>query len=205
MFATKVLTAFSLVACALAAPSSLNRRTNPFTLDTWGGFHSLDHFDDFYGADNFVGISKEVTVVKKEQEVVCHSVDVVVIQQQLAIIREYVKKLITTQICEVETQTVVFSQFQSHISSFHDDIRRRSHRQVVYDDDIASRIGSIHDEHGEIVSHDFGFHGSDIGSHSISVSGCNWNDATSPDSVEKAFGAAQGASFSSGGPSLGSF
>jgi hypothetical protein len=44
------------------------------------------------------------------------------------------------------------------------------------------------------------FHGSDIGSHSVQVGGFNWNDGTSVDSVGRAFGAAQGASFSSGGP-----
>jgi hypothetical protein len=112
MFPTKALTAFTLVASALAAPctpfcnpwasifseyptASLTRRDpspNPFTLDTWGGFHSLDHFDDFYGCDNFAGVSKEVTVVKHESDVVCHSVDITIIQQQLAIMREYVKK-----------------------------------------------------------------------------------------------------------------
>jgi len=205
MFPTKALTAFTLVASALAAPSSLTRRDpspNPFTLDTWGGFHSLDHFDDFYGCDNFAGVSKEVTVVKHESDVVCHSVDITIIQQQLAIMREYVKKIITQQVCEVESQTIIFSQFQAHISTFHDDIRHRSHRSVTYDDSIASRIGDIHDSHGELVSHDFGFHGSDIGSHSVQVGGFNWNDGTSVDSVGRAFGAAQGASFSSGGPSF---
>lgn len=198
------LLAASIFASALAAPSNLMRRSPYVSLDTWGGFHSLDNFDNFYGVDNFVGISKSVTVVQQESETVCHSVDVSIIQQQLAVIREYVKKIVTQQICEVESQTIVFSQFQAHMSSFHDDLRRTSNRQVCYDDSIASHITEIHDSEGELVSHDFGFQGSDIGTHSIVVGGGNWNADSSPHSVGNAFSSAQYASFASGGPSFGS-
>jgi len=198
---SQVLTAAALVAGVVARPHTIATRTDAPSFDRWGGFNSLDYFDDFYGKDNFIGLEQSVTVVQ-DKEVVCRSVDVVIIQQQLAVIREYVKKIITQQICEVETQTVVFSQFQSHFSSFSDDIRRKSHRSVSFDDSIASRIGDIHDGSGELTGHDLGFHGSDIGGHSIVVSGGNWNDATSPSIVDSAFSASNSAAQSSGIDSL---
>lgn len=173
------------------------------SFDGYGGYHSLDNFDNFYGVEDFGGFSHFETstlVTEQKEEVVCHSISVEVIQQQLAIIREYVKKIITTQICEVETQTVVFSQFQTGIFGFGEDIRHVSGRHVGFDSHIASQIGLIHDEHGEIVSHDFGFSGSDIGHSFVAPSGFNWDASSSPATVGSAFSAAQSAASAGGVP-----
>jgi hypothetical protein len=90
-----------------SSESSSFSKSHDVSFNGWGGFHSLDNFDNFYGSQDFCGLdTSSVTVVKNEQEVVCHSVSVEIIQQQLAVIREYVKKIITTQICEVESQTM---------------------------------------------------------------------------------------------------
>lgn len=55
------------------------------------GIKSLSGFDNFYGSDNFSGeISK--TVIVKEQEVVCHSESVEIIQQRLLVLQEMAKR-----------------------------------------------------------------------------------------------------------------
>jgi len=177
----------------------------------WGGFHSLDNFDNFYGKDNFCGFSDASstivtsTVTSTESEVVCQSVSVDIIQQQLAVIREYVKKIITTQICEVETQTVVFSQFQSGLYGFGEDIRHVSNRHVGFDSHISGFIGHIHDENGDCLTSDLGFSGTDVGTSFVAPSGFNWVASSSPSSVSSAYGACQSAVSISGAPgSLGS-
>jgi len=177
----------------------------------WGGFHSLDNFDNFYGKDNFCGFSDASstvvtsTVTSTESEVVCQSVSVDIIQQQLAVIREYVKKIITTQICEVETQTVVFSQFQSGLYGFGEDIRHVSNRHAGFDSHIAGFIGNIHGSSGECLTSDLGFSGTDVGTSFVAPSGFNWVASTSPSSVSSAYGACQSAVSISGAPgSLGS-
>jgi len=63
----------------------------------------MSHFDDFYGSDDFSGSSQ---VLVKDKEVVCHDQKVEIVQQHLAVIREYYKKIITQQICKVEVQTM---------------------------------------------------------------------------------------------------
>lgn len=51
----------------------------------------MSHFDDFYGSDNYSGYHNNI-VVDQSTEVVCHTQTVEIIQQQLAVLREYAKK-----------------------------------------------------------------------------------------------------------------
>jgi len=175
----------------LGVPTSLSH----VSFNNWGGYDSLSHFDDFYGDDNFIGIHNTRTV--SQESVVCHSVDITVIQQQLAVLQEFAKRVVVQQICQVEVQTIVWSQFISGFSAFGEDIRRSSGRAIGFDHSIASHISDLVDSHGELNVHDFGFHGSDIGSNLIHVSGDNWVDGSSESSVGSAFLSSQVASLQS--------
>ncbi|KAF8501334.1 hypothetical protein BU17DRAFT_58889 [Hysterangium stoloniferum] len=150
----------------------------------------MSHFDDFYGSDDFSGVSQ--TLVKKK-EIVCHSQSIEIIQQQLAVIREYYKKIITEQICEVEVQTIVHSQFVSGCEGFSSDIRRvsKNDRDVSYDSNIASQITKIHDSNNECVTEDLGWKGTIVGDNAVSYSGDNWNEDSSPSSVSSIYGSCQ--------------
>jgi len=155
----------------------------------------LDHFDDFYGSDNFDG-SHSTQVIVHDQQLVCHTEQIEIIQQRLVILQEMAKRIITEQICEVETQTIVFEQFHSGLGSFSHDLRRNSGHQVGYDHNIASHFGSIIGSDGSLSSQDFGFSGHDVGSQTVVVGGSNWNDQTSPATVNDAFSQARDAYFS---------
>jgi len=152
----------------------------------------LDHFDDFYGSDNFDG-SQSTQVIVHEQQVVCHTEQIELIQQRLVVLQEMAKRIITEQICEVETQTIVFEQFHSSLGGFSHDLRRNSGHQVGYDSNIASHFGSIVGSDGSISSNDLGFSGHDVGSQTVVVGGSNWNDQTSPATVNDAFNQAHDA------------
>jgi len=192
MFAKTVIslaTAVALSTSALAAPTHAKRTSySPVSFNNYGGYSSMSNFDDFYGVDNYSGYHNSIVVDESYPVVVCHSQQVEIIQQQLAVIREYAKRIVTEQICEVEVQTVVYSQFVSGFHDFSGDLLRQSGRGVGYDHHIASLIGQIHDSEGQLVFNDLGFHGSDIGSSFIAPTGHNWDDATSPVSVGSAFG-----------------
>jgi len=178
---------------AVAAPTLKRTSFSPVSFNNYGGYNSMSHFDDFYGVDNYSGFHNTISESHEEEHVVCHSQTVEIIQQQLVVLREYAKKIVTEQICEVEVQTVVFSQFVSGFHDFSSDLMRQSGRSVGYDSSIASHIGSIHDSDGSINSHDLGFHGSDVGSDFVSPSGSNWDDSSSPSSVGNAFNLASSA------------
>lgn len=49
----------------------------------------MSNFDDFYGADDYSGTSQTLV---KTKEVVCHTETIEIVQQQLAVIREWYKK-----------------------------------------------------------------------------------------------------------------
>jgi len=198
----KIAAAATMVASVMATPlpsqesTDLVVRGSSHSFDNYMGIKSLSGFDNFYGSDNFSGeISK--TVIVKEKEVVCHSESVEIIQQRLLVLQEMAKRIITEQICEVETQTIVFEQFYSSVGSFSDDLRHNSGRSVGYDSSIASHFGSIVSSSGSLSTSNFGFSGSSVGSHYVSPSGSNWNSRTSPASVGSAFSAAQAAISSS--------
>jgi len=205
MFAKAFLSVATLLAVAapgaVATPvpsTSLAART----FDGYSGFNhfggSLSNFDDFFGADNFCGFHNTQVLVE-EKTVVCHTEEIEIIQQRLVVLQEFAKRIITEQICEVETQTVVWEQFISGFETFSGDLRRvhGSDRHIGFDDSVASHFGSLVNEDGSLTTNDLGFKGSDVGSHLVGVGGSNWNDAISPFTVGSAFNAAQGASFDS--------
>jgi hypothetical protein len=171
--------------------SSLARRYD------WPSFNdyspSLSGFDDFYGCDNFGHSSFTQTVVEQQNQVVCHSQSVVIIQQRLAVLQEMAKRIITEQVCDVESQVVVFEQFHASLGGFSRDLRRYSPYQVGYDHAIAGHYGDIVGSDGSLSSNDFGFHGSDIGSNTIVVGGNNWVDGSSQISVGHAYDQAKSA------------
>jgi hypothetical protein len=215
----------ALAASAAASPvarlprsssiSSGGHGLSGFSFNGWGGFSSLNGFDDFYGSDNFCGNNNVQTVLS--QTVVCHTEEIVVIQQQLAILQEFAKRIVVEQICEVETQTIVWSQFVGSFSSFGDDLRHVSGRTIGYDHSIASHISGLVDSSNDIISSNFGFRGLDIGGNLIHASGGNWVSGSSEVSVQQALLAAQvaqvsssstfasGSSFGHSGSSFGGF
>ncbi|KAF5341396.1 hypothetical protein D9758_012250 [Tetrapyrgos nigripes] len=193
---SKIALAFGFVAAlagsTLAAP--LNRRS-VHSFDNWGGFSSLSGFDNFYGSDNFCGVIQDQTIVEQQDVLVCHSVSIEIVQQRLLILQEMAKRIITEQICEVETQTVVFHQFLASSSRFSSDLLHISGHHAGYDSAIVGHFGDLIDESGSLTTTDFGFSGHDAGHNTVIVGGTNWNDATSPFSVRNAYNAAEMAVF----------
>lgn len=53
----------------------------------------MSNFDGFYGSDNYSGFHNTITV-DQSTEVVCHSETIEIVQQQLAVLREYAKKYV---------------------------------------------------------------------------------------------------------------
>jgi len=172
------------------------RRTDSHSFNHWGGFSSLDGFDNFYGSGNFDGSQHSSQTIVNEKHLVCHTQRIEVIQQRLVVLQEMVKRIITEQICEVETQTIVFEQFHSSLGGFSHDLRRSSGHQVGYDSNIVSHYGSLVHSDGSLNVDDWGFSGHDVGSHTVVVGGSNWVDSSSPVSVNNAYNAAHDASVS---------
>ncbi|KAF4596929.1 hypothetical protein EYR40_007379 [Pleurotus pulmonarius] len=171
----------------------ISPRGNAISFNHWGGYASLDNFDHFYGVDNFDSSVHFNQVVEQESQVVCHAQAIEIIQQRLVVLQEMAKRIITEQICEVETQTIVFQQFHASVGLFDHDLRRISGHHVGFDSNIVSHFNDIIDETGSITTHDFGFSGLDVGSHTVVVGGHNWDDFRSPSTVELAHRAASGA------------
>ncbi|KAK0469791.1 uncharacterized protein EV420DRAFT_1634211 [Desarmillaria tabescens] len=195
MFSPFILV-LALASVVLGSPLWQRReaiRRNDVSLSNWGGLQSLSGFDDFNGVDNFSGSQNAQVVVVQEQQVVCQVQQIEVIQQKLVILQEMAKRIITEQICEVEVQTIVLEQFSSSISSFSSDLLRQSGRQVGFDSNVASKISQLTNSDGSLSSSDLGFSGRDVGNNTVVAAGSNWNDATSPTSVQSALTAAQSA------------
>ncbi|KAJ6613309.1 hypothetical protein B0H10DRAFT_1805814, partial [Mycena sp. CBHHK59/15] len=165
------------------------------SFNNWGGFSSLDNFDNFYGPDDFDhSRNYKQVVIKQDDSLVCHSQSIEIIQQRLVVLQEMAKKIITEQICEVETQTIVFEQYFSSLGHFSDDLTRSSGHQVGYDNHIASYYGDFYNSDGSWSTYDFGFKGSDVGSNYYVPTKSNWDDNSSPPSVGSAYQAAHYAS-----------
>ncbi|KAF4617702.1 hypothetical protein D9613_005814 [Agrocybe pediades] len=197
---TVVAAASAMVAGVAARPHALNRLTarGDISFNNWGGYSSFGNFDDFYGSDNFIGaVSSQTLVTEQSQELVCHTESIEIIQQRLLVLQEMAKRIITEQVCEVETQTVVFEQFHASLGLFSHDLRRTSGHHVGYDSSISSHFSDICAADGSLTNDDFGFSGHDLGSHTVVVGGSNWDDSTSPSSVGAAYSAARGAFYSS--------
>ncbi|KAF9477928.1 hypothetical protein BDN70DRAFT_880626 [Pholiota conissans] len=185
----KVLSLFSLVVGVLSSPLSarssgdVSAVSHDISFNNWGGLSSLSGFDNFYGSNDFYG-SRNEQIIIVEQEQVCSVQEVVIIQQQLAIIQEFAKRIITQQICDVETQVIVLEQFHGNFRQFRNDVSRQSGRSIGYDHNVASMIGQLMNQDGSFNSHDFGFNGTDIGKNTVVPSGSNWNNSTSPQNVK---------------------
>jgi len=171
---------------------ALSKRTGdqsstPPSFNNYQGIPTMSNFDNFNGQSNFGGTENKI-VVEQETVRVCHSVQVEVIQQQLTVIREFAKKLITEQICETEVQTVVLEQFSSGMSGFSSDVRRQNGKAPTYDKNVASMINKIvPNSNGDVNATDLGFNGTSVGSNSVQVQGDNWNNATSPNTTAAAY------------------
>ncbi|KAG6864493.1 hypothetical protein C0991_009111 [Blastosporella zonata] len=169
----------------------LSSRTFPLSFDNWGGFSSLDNFDNFYGSGNFDGSQHSSQVIVNQ--VVCHTQQIEIIQQRLVVLQEMAKRIITEQVCDVETQVIVFQQYYSSLGSFSHDIRHSSGNHVGYDSSISSHFGSMVSSDGSLSYNDWGFTGQSVGSNTVIQSGSNWVDSMSPMSVSNAYSAAWGA------------
>jgi len=191
----KLVTLLSLAAGSIAKPVAshraareLSRRDQSF--NNFDGRQSLSNFDDFNGNDNFDG-SRNQQIIIKEKKVVCEQIDVRVIQQKLTILREYIKRTLIEQVCEVETQTLVLEQFSSSVDNFSRDIRRQSNRQVSFDSSVSELFIELQDSEGNLSRNDLGFNGNDVGKNSVSYSGDNWNSGSSSQSVGNIWNASQ--------------
>ena len=106
-------------------------------------------------------------------------------------------RIITEQVCEVETQTVVFEQFHSSLGLFSHDLRRTSGLHVGFDGGITSHFSDFFEEDGSLSADDFGFSGRDLGSNTVIIGGSNWDTETSPESVALAYSASRSAFYGS--------
>jgi len=189
--AVQFVTLATLASSVLAGPVAVRPRYDLAargfqSFNHWGGFSSMDNFDNFYGSDNFDGSHYSQVVVSHENEVVCHTQQVVIIQQRLLVLQEMAKRIITEQICDVETQTIVFEQWHSGLHGFSRDLRRHTDHQVGYDRHISSHFNEIVNSDSSFSSNDFGFSGHDLGHETVLVSGHNW-DESHRSSVEDAY------------------
>jgi hypothetical protein len=72
---------------------SVTRNILPRTsLNNWGGHASMSHFDEFNGADNFDGSHNSQVVVAQQEQVVCHTQQIEIIQQRLVVLQEMAKR-----------------------------------------------------------------------------------------------------------------
>ncbi|KAI5122285.1 hypothetical protein M0805_002365 [Coniferiporia weirii] len=201
MFSKSIFASVAAIAVAtsgaVAKPiaAELTRRTDVVqvvsapSFNNYLGLSTMSNFDDFFGQDNFDGSDNEQIIIIEEDddsEFSCDSQDIEIVQQRLSILSEVAKSIILEQICEVEVQTIILEQFISGFSSFGDDISHLSGRSASFDQSIAGLLDQILESDGSLSNNDLGFEGSDIGSNSVIVSGNNWNDGSSPASVQQA-------------------
>lgn len=106
-------------------------------------------------------------------------------------------RIITEQICEVETQVIVFEQYYQSLGNFHGDLRRYSGYQAGYDSGITSHFSNIYGSDGSFCTDDWNFTGQDIGSETVVATGNNWSDQSSHRSVDSAYYTAKGAYYQS--------
>ncbi|KAF9026331.1 hypothetical protein BDZ89DRAFT_1040101 [Hymenopellis radicata] len=127
------------------------------SFDNWGGHASLSNYDAFYGVDDFAHSTFEQVVVQQE-EVVCHAQAIEVIQQRLV---ELAKRVIAELIRAVPREPG---------GGFSHDLRRTKSATTP-----SSRATFFEEDHGALsVS-------------IVAVGGHNWNDNTSPASVNSAY------------------
>ncbi|CAK5270230.1 unnamed protein product [Mycena citricolor] len=178
------------------SPPSYGQSGYDMSFDNWGGYKSMDGFDNFYGSKDFSHQYYTPTYAKyDDSSYTCSSQSVHIVQQRLAVLQEMAKQIISEQICDCETQIIVFQQYYASLGGYAHDITRRSGRHVGYDKQIVSHYGSMYDSDGSLSTSDFGFNGSDVGSCYWVPSGSNWNDNTSYSSVGSAYQVSQVATY----------
>ncbi|GAW02133.1 hypothetical protein LENED_003767 [Lentinula edodes] len=205
MFSIRLASILVLVSAALATPLSAKRqpwdqdlinlyvRDANVSLNNYAGLQSMSGFDNFRGSGNFDGSQNAQVTVIEEQQTVCHTEQIEIIQQKLVVLQEIAKRIITEQICEVETQTIVLEQFSSGLTVFQKDISRTTTKQVGYDKNVAGLVGNLTNSDGSLSTSDLGFNGTSVGSNTVVPSGSNWNNTQGPEAVQKALSAAQAA------------
>lgn len=62
------------------------------SFNNYDGISTMSNFDNFYGSGDFSGSHTSQTVIVQKDEVVCHSVQVEIIQQKLVILQEMAKR-----------------------------------------------------------------------------------------------------------------
>jgi len=166
-----------------APPLGLQARDNGnVSFSNYNSIPDLQGFDNFYGSGNFNGGQNGQTIVIQETETKCEVVKIEIIQQKLVILQELAKRIITEQICNVETQTIVLAQHNGALQVFRDDIQRKTvNKQVGYDQQIASKFNSILNPDGTLSSADGNFTGADVGRNVVVPGGNDWNSTTSPE------------------------
>jgi len=143
-----------------------------FSFNNFDNFNSFNSFDNFFGQSNFLGQSNEIVVIDIEQPT-CRSIDINVIQQQLAILSETVKQVFVSEFCDVELQVIVLEQFLGRFDSFSRSLRRENNFSPSYDSSVSALITEIV-INGNLNTNNFGFNGNSIGSNSVIFSGNNW-------------------------------
>jgi len=162
------------------------------SFNNWGGLSSLNDFDSFMGSsENFCG--QQNSLVMSGEQLSCESVPINYVQQQYAVIAEYAKKVLLSNVCEVESQAIVWGQFMGYLESFREDFMHlsSSSRMVTFDSSIASHINDLCDESGVINNSGFDFTGSQIGSSCVEIQGLNWIPSVSESSVSQAWSSCQ--------------
>ncbi|EJD40986.1 hypothetical protein AURDEDRAFT_153407 [Auricularia subglabra TFB-10046 SS5] len=173
--------------------SLTNNAIPPFSFNNWGGLSSLNLFDNFFGVGNFDGRFNDLQFLLDQSQQIqilqCSVVDINFVQQNLAILIEAMKQLLLTQICDVESQIILASQFGSRWSGFIDDLRHISGRNVGFDSFVSSQLQAVIASLGG--SHvDLGFSGSNIGSQLQFVSS-NFNEGFPLSRLHSAWSASQ--------------
>ena len=52
----------------------------------------MSNFDDFFGQDNFDSSFNEQVIIEQDEELVCSSLDIQIVQQRLSILMEFAKR-----------------------------------------------------------------------------------------------------------------
>jgi hypothetical protein len=167
--------------------TGLSSRSQAFPFNGYGGFQSINGFDDFFGAENFIG-NKNEKIFLPDQGSCRSSNNIGNIQQQLFVFQELIKKLILEEICEVEVQIIIIQQFTGGFQAFEQDLFRSNGQEPGFDREIA-KFGSqlSFDAEGKFNIQDFGFNGGDIGKNIIIIINDNYDSDSSPQSIKNAF------------------
>ncbi|EEB92139.1 hypothetical protein MPER_09398 [Moniliophthora perniciosa FA553] len=104
MFSPSILSALFLAISAFAGPIAPPVTQNvvnsqPISFNNYNGISSLNGFDDFRGVDNFDGSRNAQVIVVQEQQQVCRTQQVEIVQQRLIVLQEVMKRILTEPVC----------------------------------------------------------------------------------------------------------